>query len=70
MKKTERRGNHFQSGSTSSAAKYTEKSLMGRKQTELLFSLLVYGFITGAHTERKTQNVNTTSFLQLEMRSG
>lgn len=37
--------NHFQSGSTLSAAKYTEKSLMGRKQTELL----VYGFITEAN---------------------
>lgn len=50
-----KKGNHFQSGSTLSAAKYTEKSLMGRKQTELLFSLLLYGFITETHREKNTQ---------------
>lgn len=51
-----KKGNHFQSGSTLSAEKYTEESLMGRKQTELLLSLLVYGLITGTHREKNTQH--------------
>lgn len=58
-----KKGNHFHSGSTLSAA---EKSLIRWKQTDLL----VYGFITGAHAERNTPNVNMGSCVRLEMRRG
>lgn len=60
--------NRFQSLITLSLANCGEKLSVGRSETGLEFRCWVYGFMSPAHTENRTEkNLNTSSFFCLDI---